>query len=294
MSATNPAIAASPHAERRPEKLSLRGLGKRALGAVAVIVALLAWQAATMAAGSLFFPTPLAILLRMRELWLSGPPQHLFLTAAVGGDIVPSLARMLGGWALAAVAGVALGVAIGRLRLLAEIIDPSLQFLRAVPGPALVPIFLILLGTGTTMRVSLIAFGSVWPILLNTVEGVRTVDPTHLRTAEAFRLPRRARLFRIVLPSALPKIMAGLRVSLAIALILMVISEMIASTNGIGYEITRSLDLFRFTDMWANIVLLAVVGFALNGLFNAVERRVLRWHAASRRRGETSKVGSNA
>ena len=97
--------------------------------------------------------------------------------------------RLLGGWALAIAVGVPLGVLIGRSRIAADLTNPSLQFLRAIPGPALIPVFIILLGTEATMRVTLIAFGSVWPILLNTIEGTRTVDPVQLDTARAYRLP---------------------------------------------------------------------------------------------------------
>ena len=125
------------------------------------------------------------------------------------------------------------------------------------------------------MRVTLIAFGSVWPILLNTIEGTRTVDPVQIDTARAYRLPSHARLWRIVLPAAMPKIFAGVRVSLALAVILMVVSELVASTNGIGYRIQNSQIMFLLTDMWCGIVLLALLGYTLNWLFLKVEDRAL-------------------
>src|SRR5262249_38222810 len=162
---------------------------------------------------------------------------------------------------------IGLGVIIGRSRAVAELINPTLQFLRAVPGPALIPIFIILLGTETTMRVTLIAFGAVWPILLNTIEGVQTVDPLLIDTARGFRLPPLARLIRFILPAAMPKIMAGMRVSLSLAIILMVVSELVASTNGIGYRILNSQIMLELTDMWCGIILLALLGFSLNAIF---------------------------
>jgi ABC-type nitrate/sulfonate/bicarbonate transport system permease component len=252
------------------------------------IVLVVLWQFAAMRAASIFFPPPTEILHSAAELWLSGPPRRLFLGDGVFQDLLPSIARLLGGWVLAVLVGVPLGVLIGRSRVASDLLDPSLQFLRAVPGPALIPVFIILLGTESTMRVSLIAFGSVWPILLNTIEGTRAVDPLQLETARAFRLPPHARLWRIVLPAAMPKIFAGMRVALALAVILMVVSELVASTNGIGYRIQNAQIMFLLTDMWCGIVLLALLGCALNWLFIRVEHRALAWHRGARGRSAVS------
>ena len=254
------------------------------LGIALVIV----WEYAARKAGSIFFPPPGEILHRAATLWLSGPPQRLFLSDSVFQDVIPSLLRLMGGWALAVLIGVPLGILIGRSRNLSDLVNPALQFLRAIPGPALIPIFIILLGTESTMRVTLIAFGSVWPILLNTIEGTRTVDPVQLDTVQAFRIPRHAQLWRIVLPAALPKIFAGMRVSLALAVILMVVSELVASTNGIGYRIQNAQIMFLLTDMWCGIVLLALIGYTLNWLFLKFEGRVLGWHRGARGRAATS------
>jgi ABC-type nitrate/sulfonate/bicarbonate transport system permease component len=242
------------------------------------------WQYFAMQAGSIFFPPPSEIAKRAVELWLSGPASRLFLGDGVFNDILPSLWRLLAGWSLAVVFGVTIGALIGRSRRFSELLDPSLQFLRAIPGPALVPVFILLLGTESMMRIVLIAFGSVWPVLLNTIEGTRTVDPLQLDTASAFRLPRRARLCRVILPAAMPKIFAGMRVSLSLAVILMVVSELVASTNGIGYRILNSQIMFLLTDMWCGIVLLAILGYLLNVIFVKVEGHVLGWHRGARGR----------
>jgi ABC-type nitrate/sulfonate/bicarbonate transport system permease component len=248
------------------------------------ICLLLLWQALTMRAASIFFPSPLDILTRFAELWLSGPPGSLFLSEGVFRDILPSLFRLSAGWCVAVLIGVPLGVLIGRSRYSSDFLDPPLQFLRAIPGPALIPVFIILLGTESTMRIVLIAFGSVWPILLNTIEGVRTVDPIQLDTARVFGIPRAARLCRIILPAAMPKIFAGMRVSLSLAVILMVVSELVASTNGIGYRIQNAQIMFLLTDMWCGIVLLAFLGYALNWLFLKLENQTLSWHHGARGR----------
>ena len=156
--------------------------------------------------------------------------------------------------------------------------DPVVQFLRAIPPPALLPPFIVLLGIGDLMKVALIGFGVVWPIVINTADGVASVEPGHRETARAYRIGPVDQLTRIVLPSAAPKIFAGLRVSLSIAVILMVISEVVATVNGIGFELVQAQRTFRSLDVWATIVLLGIIGYALNGLLGLVERRVLRWH----------------
>ena len=274
------------------EELTVQRAASHALGALQSFVVryglgialVIAWEYAARRAGSIFFPPPSEILHRAAVLWLSGPPSRLFLSDGVFQDVLPSLLRVLGGWALAVAVGVPLGVLIGRSRSLSDFVNSTLQFLRAIPGPALIPVFIILLGTESTMRVTLIAFGSVWPILLNTIEGTRTVDPLQLDTAQAFRLPRYARLWRVVLPAALPKIFAGMRVSLSLAVILMVVSELVASTSGIGYRIQHAQIMFLLTDMWCGIVLLALLGYTLNWLFLKFEDRVLGWHRGARGR----------
>ena len=129
--------------------------------------------------------------------------------------------------------------------------------MRAVPPPVILPVFLILLGIGDGMKVAFIAFGVVWPILLNTVKGVRSVEPMQLETATAFRLTGVRRLGILILPAASPDIFAGLRISLSLALVLMVISEMIAAGSGIGFRILNSQATFNIAGMWAAIGVLA-------------------------------------
>jgi ABC-type nitrate/sulfonate/bicarbonate transport system permease component len=232
-----------------------------------------------------FFPPPSEILQRFYEKWLSGPAGTLFLTSEVAEDVIPSLGRMFGGWFVAAVVGVVVGVLVGTRQAVADYVEPVVQFLRSIPPPALIPIFFILLGAGAWMRVSLIAFGSVWPILMNTIDGVRSVDRIQIETARAFGVGPVRRLARVVLPAASPKIFAGLRVGLGFALILMVVSEIVASTNGIGFGIVRAQRSFAIADMWAGIVLLGVLGYLLNAAFLVVEGRALAWHRGARKRG---------
>ena len=242
---------------------------------IAAVVA--AWQLGTQAADSPFFLPPSQIVPAMYHQWFSGPAGHLWLTPDATANLLPSLGRILAGWLIAAVAGIALGAAIGRLPLLADLTEPVVHFARAVPPPALVPVFLFVFNIGTPMEVAAIIFGVIWPVLLNSIDGARHVHPGHLETARAFRLPPATRLLRIILPSAAPKILAGLRLSLALALVMMIVSEFVGSTNGIGNEMLKDQSLFDVPGMWDVIVLLGLLGMILNGAFSLVERRVLAW-----------------
>jgi ABC-type nitrate/sulfonate/bicarbonate transport system permease component len=161
-------------------------------------------------------------------------------------------------------------------------VDPVVQFLRAIPPPALLPFGILVLGVGASMKIFIIAFVCVWPVLLNAIDGVAGVEPVLRDTSRVYGIGRRDTLLRIMLPAAAPQIFAGMRTSLSLAIILMVISEMVASTNGIGYFVLQSQRSFAIEEMWSGILLLGILGYVLNAVFVLVERRVLRWHRGAR------------
>jgi len=231
----------------------------------------------------LYFPPPTTIGKRMYEMWLSGPAEHAFLTNEAMGNVVPSVLRMLGGWGLAAVLGITLGLALGRSQRALDYVDPLIQFFRTIPPPALIPVFIVVFKIGTGMRLAVIVFGVIWPILLNSIEGARSVEPLQLDLARVFKVTPVRRLRRIILPATSPKIFAGLRVSLSLSIILMVISEMVGATDGIGLTLFNAKDSFLLSDMWAVIVLLGVLGYVFNTMLLWVERHVLAWHRGERR-----------
>lgn len=244
----------------------------------AVFIAfLLAWQLATVAAQDVFFPTPWHILHHGWKLWFVTEDGGFGLADSVFEDILPSLSRVVGGWAIAAVLGVAIGAALGRSRTGMDYVGPLFAFFRAIPSPALLPVFIGLIGLNNDMKFSLIVFSCIWPVLMNTVDGVRSVDAVKTDTARSFSTPRTQWVTMVVLPAALPKIFAGLRLSLAIAVILMVVSELVGDTTGIGANLTRAQSLSDYITMWAWIVLVGILGYVLNLALLAVERRALRW-----------------
>ena len=249
-----------------------------------IAAAVVLWQVWARQQGSSFFPPPSAIAARMHQQWFSGPVSHLFLTPDAVGNVLPSLGRIAAGLAIAVVAGGMAGVAIGRSVALSGYLDPLLQFARALPAVTLVPVFIALFRLGTEMEVATIAFGTVWPILLNTIDGARSVDPVQMETARAFRLPGRQRLAKVIIPATMPRFFAGLRLSVSLALVLMVFAELAGSSNGLGYEMNNAESSFDMTWVWATIVLLALLGNVFNLLEQAAEHRMLGWHRGARGR----------
>ncbi|GAA4218315.1 ABC-type nitrate/sulfonate/bicarbonate transport system permease component [Streptosporangium album] len=245
-----------------------------------VPAALLAWEAVSRTAGAVYFPPPSAILVRLHELWFSGPLLHAFLTQEALDHLLPSLGRLVLGWAGACVVAIAAGVALGRSPVLCDVVNPLVHFFRSVPPPLLIPIFMTMTGVGTPLQLTAIVFGVSWPVLLNALDGARYVDRRYLEAAEVFGVSRRERLIRVILPAASPKIFAGLRISVALALIMMIVSEYVGSTEGIGYRMLIAQSQVDVLSMWTAIVLLGTLGLVLNTAFLSFERRMLAWHRA--------------
>ena len=241
-----------------------------ALRVVVLVFVFVFWLVATQSTESVFFPSPIDVLPATWSDWLIDGDTWL-------DNMVPSLIRLLYGFFLAAVSSIAVGLAIGRSRFLSELVEPIIHFGRAVPPPALLPLFLIIFGIGDVQKVVLIAIGVAPPILLNSIDGARSVEELHLDTAAAYQISRKDRITRVIFPAAAPKIFAGLRVSMSLAVILMVISELVAATDGIGFRINQAARNFAYLDLWAGLVVLGLLGVALNAGLAVVERYVLRW-----------------
>ena len=234
------------------------------------ILGLITWWTAR--ADSFFFPPVTEVLEAFRETWLFD---------SFFADAVPSMYRLLAGYALAVVAGVVLGTVIGISWRARRMSAPVVEFLRALPAPAAIPFFILVFGIGDMAKILLIGLVTIWPVLLNTVDGIAGIDATLMETARMYNIGRMDMLLRVRLPAALPRIYAGMRTSLSLAIVLMMVSEMVASTNGIGRSVLVAQSLFDIPKMWSGILLLGVLGYLLNVLFEFQERRVLDWHLAS-------------
>ena len=200
----------------------------------------------------------------------------------IGGE----LWRLLLGYGLAVAVGLSIGLVMGYFRAGYLLLEPLIELLRPLPPPAIIPIAILFLGIENPMKVFVIAFACFFPIVVNTIQGIAGVDRVLLDTARTFGLTTREIIWKIVLPSASPNIVAGMRIALAIALILTVISELVASNDGIGFMILDMERAFRIPEMYAGIFTLMVVGYLLNRLFVVFESRTLAWYFGQSRRAQ--------
>jgi ABC-type nitrate/sulfonate/bicarbonate transport system permease component len=188
-----------------------------------------------------------------------------------------TLWRMATGFAIGCAAGVLLGLAMASMPNLNAALGPVVELLRPIPIPAIVPPLILLLGIDDAMKIFVVAFASFFPVLVNTVGGVRAVDSTTLDVARTLQVGRLRTLRTVVLPASLPYVLAGMRTSLALALIVSVVAEMIAGSEGVGFYIMTMQYAMRPGDMYAAIFLLAAVGYVLNLALLGVERWLLHW-----------------
>ncbi|MCU1438729.1 MAG: transporter permease [Naasia sp.] len=253
-------------ATRRRRSASVNGA---LISLILPVVILVAWWFASANSVSPFFPPLQRILQTFVDAWLS---------TRVASDILPSLARLVIGFAIAVVAGVGLGALLGRLRIIAVALNPILQFFRALPATALIPVAVVLFGIGDVPKIALIAFVSSFPILLNTIDGVRNIDPVIEDVGRSFRLTKLQRLHWIQLHAASPQVISGMRVALSLAFVVMVSSEMLGATNGMGYVTLLAQQGFQIPLMWSGLLLLGLLGLFVNGIFVLVERKLLRWY----------------
>jgi ABC-type nitrate/sulfonate/bicarbonate transport system permease component len=205
---------------------------------------------------------------------------------AGGRPLWVEIGRTLSGWAAGLALGTALAVPAGMLlgssRTAYRLSRVMIEFCRPVPPVALIPLAVLVYGTGLQTKVFLVAFAVFWPLLFQTVYGVQDVDPVAKDTARAYGLGTLARFRTVVLPSATPYIATGLRISSSIALILAVTEELVVGTPGLGRAIIVAQSAGDPTRMYALIIVTGLLGWALNAAFQSAERRVLRWHPAQR------------
>ena len=200
-----------------------------------------------------------------------------FTDRGLGGKLIGTLRHMTFGWLAASIAAIALGSLIGSSRRARIYVAPSLEFLRPLPVSAIIPVAIALYGLSEGMAIFVIAFGTLWPMLLATIQGYAGVEPRLLEVARALNLSRLETVTKISLPSAMPDILAGMRVSLTVALILSVVCEIVAGLDGLGQWILISARMFRSPDLFAGVILLGAVGYLAAAIIAEVERRLLAW-----------------
>ena len=238
------------------------------LGVLALLVGLWQLVAQYELVSPVFFPAPMR---SFESLWDQMHGAEFWMA------FQQTLMRMALGFVTASLAGVLLGALIGLSPGVRAYIEPTLELIRPLPASAMIPVFVLLLGLNDRMIIAAIAFSSLWPVLLNTVHGFKTVESRLMEVANILHLSRLEMIWKIALPSAMPDIFAGLRLALTVSLILAVVAEMLAGVAGLGQNITLAARSFRSADLYAGIVMLGAVGYATNLILERVENHLLRW-----------------
>ena len=247
-------------------------LAERTLPAVVVVAFIVAWEALVRMRGiaPIYLPAPSAIAVYLWRMIADGSlPMHLGIT----------LARVLGGFAIAAVAGVGLGVLMGMSRLVARIADPWIAALYPLPKIALIPLLLTWLGTGESYKIVISAVTAFFPIVISAYAGIREVDRGLMKAAEELGASPRQVQLKVVLPAAVPSIFAGLHLGMGVTIILVIAAEMIcgSSTCGMGYLLMLAGQVMETEKVFADLVVLAVVGALIVKLQRWIDRKVAPW-----------------
>jgi NitT/TauT family transport system permease protein len=240
------------------------------LGAVAVLVFLAFWEAAVAFGfvNPLFTSSPSRILRTGHQMFADGSILY---------DLQVSGLEFVVGYGLAVLVGVPLGILMGWYRRLDAVLDPFVSALYATPRIALLPLVMIWFGIGLASKIAIIFLGAVFPILVNTITGVRTIGADFIKVARSFGASDRQLFFTVALPSSVPLLLAGLRLGLGHALIGIVVGEMYGATAGIGFLISVSGARFQTDRVMVGIIIIALAGVLMTSLLRAIERRFERW-----------------
>jgi NitT/TauT family transport system permease protein len=223
------------------------------------------------------------VLKLFNPIFLPGPWLVLgnVLDMAVRGQLwvhlAATLERVAVGFGTGAALGVGLGLAAGHLRPIRAVVEPLVELLRPIPPLAVLPMFIVWVGIGETSKIGFITYATFFPIFLTTVTGVRQIDPLLLRAAQSLGARGIGLFTRVILPAALPDILTGLRLGVALAFFVIVISEFIGAEHGLGYLINDGRNFFLVPQMLGAAVVLGLLGYAGNGLVRLLERRLTRW-----------------
>ena len=204
---------------------------------------------------------------------------QLVLSGELLAHVQASLARSLSGFGLAIAASIPLGLVIGWYKPVAVLLNPLLEVFRNTAALALLPVFVLVLGLGETSKIAIIFYACSWPILLNTISGVRTVDPLLIKSARSLGLGP-VRLFqKVVLPAAVPTIFTGIRLAGAFSILILIAAEMVGAKAGLGYLINYAQYNFAVPDMYAGIITISAIGLVINQLLLTLERRFSTWRS---------------
>jgi NitT/TauT family transport system permease protein len=257
-------------------------------GAVVPLVALALWQAVA-AFGWVnpqILPSPLAVLHKWGEylapLQPFDPAQGSYLRWLVSGELLEdawgSMSRVLGGFAIGAGLALPLGLLMGTNRTVYKLLDPLVQVLRPIPPIAYIPLAILWFGLGNPPAFFLISLGSFFPVLMNTIAGVHQVDSIYTRAARNLGAGQMTMFRRVILPAATPYILAGARIGMGTAFIVVIVAEMIAVNNGLGFRILEAREYFWSDKIIAGMFTIGLLGLAIDTAMSALNNHLLKWH----------------
>jgi NitT/TauT family transport system permease protein len=274
--ATLPAAPAAPAAGGAAGARILARLKPAALALIVPLLLLLGWHLAVKAGMTRLIPSPAEVAEYMVDFAVGGIWDDAF-SATLHLHLWASMTRAYGGFALAALAAVPLGLLIGRNPVVAQMLDPFFQLMRPIPVTAWLPLSMILFGLGAKSAFFLVFLGAFYPILLNTVFGVRSVEPRLFEAASMLGCTGNAQFFRVVLPAALPSIFTGLRLGLGLAWFVIVVGEMTGVPQGLGAVIMDGRTLSRTELVICGMIVIGVAGFVSDRIVVMLMNRLLRW-----------------
>lgn len=228
-----------------------------------------AWWTASADSTNPYIPPLSQIMTRFVELWFS---DQFIIT------VVPSLRNFAIGYTLAIIIGITVGTLIGGSKSGIKYAEPLIDFFRSIPAVATVPIFIIIFGLDIAMRVASITFAATMPILIATIQGVRSADMVQIETARVMHLSQQQQLWRVRLPAAMPLVFSGLQLGLQIAFIVTIASEFLGSGFGIGSFTLVATESFLILDAWTGVILMGLLGYVINIAFDLAERYFLKWY----------------
>jgi NitT/TauT family transport system permease protein len=245
------------------------------------LIGIIAWQLATAGKSFSLIPPPTTVAVTVWDYAFGGIRKDSY-SGQLLTNALASIGRVYGGFFVAMIIALPLGLILGRSKMARWLIDPTLQFLRPIPVTAWLPLTMILFGLGPPATIALIALGTFFPMLLNTVDGVRLVEPRLIEAAEMLGTPKAAIFTRIILPAASPSIFTGIRIGLGLAWVLLVVGEMTGVPTGLGANIMDARQLSRTDLVITGMIDIGILGFLSDRIVMLIGRRALWWNPSAR------------
>lgn len=270
------------------QKSILKQMGDLLYGALVPAVLLGLWQALSGygIVDPKILPSPLAVLVKWLEYLLPGEPFDAaksgylawLFSGELIGDAVASLSRVGAGFIIGSVLALPFGLLMGANDAIYRLFNPLFQVLRPIPPIAFIPLSILWFGLGNPPAIFLIIIGAFFPVLMNTIAGVRQVDGIYIRAAQSLGASQWTLFLRVLLPAAMPYILAGMRIGIGTAFIVVIVSEMIAVNSGLGYRILEAREFFWSDKIIAGMISIGLLGFAIDSGMNRLNRHLLKWH----------------